>query len=70
MMLAYLPGSRILYASDLFQAGRDGPPEYAWEVAEVARREKLEPVTVFAMHSDPTPWEKLLELARPAPPAR
>jgi hypothetical protein len=66
MMLAYLPGERILYASDLFQAGRDGPPEYAWEVAEVARRERLDVRTVFAMHSDPTPWEKLLALAAPA----
>jgi len=62
MMLAYLPGSRILYASDLFQAGRDGPPEYAWEVADTARRERLDVATVFAMHSDPTPWEKLLAL--------
>ena len=66
MMLAYLPGARILYASDLFQAGRDGPPEYAWEVAEVARRERLDVRTVFAMHSDPTSWEKLIALATPA----
>ena len=62
MMLAFLPESGLLYASDLFQAGRGGPPEYAWEVAEVARREQLNVRTVFAMHSDPTPWEKLLEL--------
>jgi hypothetical protein len=68
MMLAYLPGSRLLYASDLFQAGRGGPPEYAWEVAEVARRENLSVDTVFAMHSDPTPWEKLVELVKAAPP--
>ena len=41
MMLAFLPEPGLLYASDLFQAGRGGPPEYAWEVAEVARREHL-----------------------------
>ncbi|HEX4438753.1 MAG TPA: MBL fold metallo-hydrolase [Thermoanaerobaculia bacterium] len=68
MMLAYLPGSKVLYASDLFQAGRDGPPEYAWEVADTARREKLDVTTVFAMHSDPTPWGKLIELTAPPAP--
>jgi len=66
MMLAYIPNGRLLYASDLFQAGRGGPPEYAWEVAEVARREKLDVATVFAMHSDPTPWDELLELVNAA----
>jgi hypothetical protein len=68
MMLAYLPDSRILYASDLFQASRGGPPEYAWEVVETARRERLDVASVFAMHSDPTPWEKMLELLPRAPP--
>ena len=66
MMLAFLPEPGLLYASDLFQAGRGGPPEYAWEVAEVARREHLSVRTVFAMHSDPTPWDKLLELVEAA----
>ena len=66
MMLAFLPEHGLLYASDLFQAGRGGPPEYAWEVAEVARREHLQVRTVFAMHSDPTPWDKLLELVEAA----
>ena len=66
MMLAFLPEPGLLYASDLFQAGRGGPPEYAWEVAEVARREQLQVRTVFAMHSDPTPWDKLLELVEAA----
>jgi hypothetical protein len=73
MMLAYIPNGRLLYASDLFQAGRGGPPEYAWEVSEAARREGLDVATVFAMHSDPTPWASLLDLVnaasapRPAP---
>jgi hypothetical protein len=61
MMLAFLPDSGVLYASDLYQSGRGGPPEYAWEVAEVARREHLDVKTVFAMHSDPAPWQTLLD---------
>jgi len=61
MMLAFLPDSGVLYASDLYQSGRGGPPEYAWEVAEVARREHLNVKTVFAMHSDPAPWQTLLD---------
>jgi hypothetical protein len=66
MMLAFLPDSGVLYASDLYQSGRGGPPEYAWEVAEVARREKLNVKTVFAMHSDPAPWQALLDVVSKA----
>jgi len=66
MMMAYLPGPRILYASDLYQSGRGGPPEYAWEVAEAVRREHLDVKTVFAMHSDPAPWQSLLDLVEKA----
>ena len=66
MMLAFLPETGLLWASDLFQAGRDGPPEYVWEILEAARREKLEVKTVVAMHSDPTPWTKLVEIVETA----
>ena len=66
MMLAFLPGPGILYASDLYQTGRGGPPEYAWEVAEVAQRERLQVKTVFAMHSDPQPWAALIEVVAKA----
>jgi hypothetical protein len=66
MMLAFLPGSGILYASDLYQSGRNGPPEYAWEVADAARRERLNVKTVFAMHSDPAPWQTLLDVVSKA----
>lgn len=66
MMLAFLPGRGILYASDLYQAGQNGPPEYVWEVTEVARRERLDVKTVFAMHSDPVPWETLLAIVETA----
>jgi len=70
MMLAFLPGPGILYASDLYQTGRGGPPEYAWEVSEVARRERLQVRTVFAMHSDPQAWEELIAVVEKAAKAR
>jgi hypothetical protein len=66
MMLAFLPEPGILYASDLYQSGQGGPPEYAWEVAEVARRERLNVKTVFAMHSDPAAWQTLLDVVSKA----
>jgi hypothetical protein len=66
MMLAFLPGPGILYASDLYQSGRNGPPEYAWEVADAARRERLSVKTVFAMHSDPAPWQTLIDVVSKA----
>jgi hypothetical protein len=66
MMMAFLPGAGVLYASDLYQSGRNGPPEYAWEVADAVRREHLEVKTMFAMHSDPAPWQSLLDLVEKA----
>ena len=66
MMMAFLPGPGILYASDLYQSGRGGPPEYAWEVADAVRHEKLAVTTVFAMHSDPASWQSLLDLVAAA----
>jgi len=70
MMMAFLPGPGILYASDLYQIGQGGPPEYAWEVADAVRREKLDVRTVFAMHSDPAPWQSLLDLVAAAAKVR
>jgi hypothetical protein len=66
MMMAFLPGPGILYASDLYQSGRNGPPEYAWEVTDAVRREQLDVKTVFAMHSDPAPWQSLLDVVAKA----
>ncbi len=66
MMMAFLPGQGILYASDLYQSGRNGPPEYAWEVIDAARRERLDVKTVFAMHSEPAPWQSLLDIVEKA----
>ncbi|MGE3191304.1 MAG: hypothetical protein AB7N90_16595, partial [Vicinamibacterales bacterium] len=61
-MLAYLPGHRLLYADDMIQMGRNGPPEYAWEVAEAVRRNGLAVDTVFAMHTLPTPWANIMKI--------
>jgi hypothetical protein len=59
MLLAYLPGRRLLYASDLLQKMPDGSfftVEYPLEVAEAVRRERLDVDTVFAMHLSPIPF--------------
>lgn len=66
MMMAYLPETGLLYATDLFQGSRDGPPEYAWEVAEAVRRNHLHVTRLFAMHTDLTPWSRLLEILEKA----
>ena len=77
MMLAWLPERRILYASDLLQIMPDGTafwPEYLIEVAAVVEREGLDPETVFAMHTQPMRWERVVEILAAAggapPPAR
>lgn len=62
MMLAWLPGARLLYSSDLIQRGRAGSntffmPMMLAEVAAAAEREQLGPIErVFGMHLPPTPW--------------
>lgn len=63
MMLAYLPGRRVLYASDLLQRMPDGTfffAEYPYELAETVRRERLDVQTVSAMHMSPIPWAEVL----------
>jgi hypothetical protein len=63
MMLAYLPGRRVLYASDLLQRMPDGSfffAEYPYELAETVRRERLDVQTVSAMHMSPIPWPNVL----------
>jgi hypothetical protein len=69
MMLAYLPGRRVLYASDLLQRMPDGSfffPEYPYELAETVRREHLDVQTVSAMHMSPIPWPDVLAAVRQA----
>lgn len=65
MMLAWLPGRRILFASDLLQLQPDGTlwnPVYLREVRDAVEREGLEPETVFALHTPPMPWSRALEM--------
>jgi len=62
MMVAYLPGRRVLYASDLLQRLPDGTfffAEYPYELAETVRRERLDVQTVSAMHMSPIPWAEV-----------
>lgn len=73
MMAVYLPGHRVLYASDLVQ--RQGPdffwPSYLMEVAAVVERHGLDPERVMALHLSPTPWDEVTgaldRLAAPTP---
>lgn len=61
-MLAYFPGRRALYASDLAQpAGSAGPwaAEYYDEVRSAVERERLDVATLFAMHMTPVPWSDI-----------
>ncbi len=64
MLMAWFPQHRLLYASDLVQGPMpDGSfflPQYLSEVRDAAAREKLQPESVFAMHSPKTPWAKVL----------
>ena len=63
MMMAYLPGQRLLYGSDLVQGAQaDGTffmPQYLSELMEAVSRKQLEPGNVFAMHTGVTPWAKV-----------
>lgn len=66
MMVAYLPGSNLLYASDLLQYNRDRTgffnPVYPAELAAAVEREDITAIDrVWAMHMDPIPWSKVSE---------
>ena len=66
MMMAYLPGLKLLYASDLLQFNRDGKtffnPVYPAELAVAVKREDLGAVEqTWAMHANPIPWSRVTE---------
>lgn len=78
MMLAHLPGRRLLYTSDeVMHASRDKTaffmPSFLVDVQGAVTRAGIPAVdTIFGMHLTPTPWsvfEAALAKARPAPPA-
>ncbi|CAN5805189.1 hypothetical protein BH18ACI5_BH18ACI5_28230 [soil metagenome] len=65
MMIAYLPGRKLAYSSDLIQPGRTPGsffmPGMIAEVTTALMREKAgEPATVVGMHLMPTPWEQVV----------
>ena len=64
MVAAYVPEHRLLYASDLVQRRPGGGffmTEYLHEVRALVEREGLDVETVFAMHTAPMPWSKVLD---------
>lgn len=73
MMMAYFPGHRILWGSDLVQGPlADGSffmPQYLSELADAVGREGLAPETVMGMHRTPIEWSRvtaaLAGIARP-----
>lgn len=70
MAAVWMPGRRLLYASDMLQRNRDGSffmPSMLAEIDALVRRERLDPDRVIAMHLAPTPWTEItaaLEKAR------
>src|SRR5262249_275480 len=67
MMLAWLPGAKALYSTDLIQHAGPRPaamffrPMRPAEVEAAARGGKLEGIDrVFGMHLTPTPWATVL----------
>jgi hypothetical protein len=74
MVMVYLPGRRLLYASDLLQPLPEGGfffPQYAAEVAAAVRRGGLAVDSVFGMHLSPVPWQSVVDAvarAEQAPP--
>jgi hypothetical protein len=62
-LMAWIPGSRFLWASDYIQSVTR-PTAYAAEVAAAVRREGMEPEQVAAQHIGLTSWKKVEELVR------
>jgi glyoxylase-like metal-dependent hydrolase (beta-lactamase superfamily II) len=59
MMLVWLPGRRLLYASDVVVPDAFEPVftrAYQAELARIVRRERLDVDRVFGEHLTPTPW--------------
>ncbi|MBF5041699.1 MBL fold metallo-hydrolase [Aggregicoccus sp. 17bor-14] len=63
MLMAWLPGQRLLYGSDLVQRGPEGgffAPQYLAELSDAAAREGVKPERVFAMHTGAIPWTEVV----------
>jgi len=72
MMIAYLPGLKLAYSSDLIQRGRTGGffmPGMLAEVTRALEREKAGvPAQVVGMHLTPTPWSEIVAALREITP--
>lgn len=74
-LLSFIPGSRVLFAADVFVPRRFEPTfwrQVIYELTEIVGREEVEPELVSAIHLEPTGWSAFIEEARrsQAPPAR
>lgn len=70
-MMAYLPGLRLLYGSDPFQATGDGSYRTQQAVSELIQavdRHGLKPRSFAMMHVAPTSWTELLASVKAAKP--
>jgi len=74
-LFVYLPSSKILYTSDLFQRDSSGNfflPQTVSEALDVVKREHLEVNLDIGMHLVPTPWtevERVVALVPGMPPS-
>ena len=74
-LFVYLPSSKILYTSDLFQRDSSGNfflPQTVSEALDVVKREHLEVNLDIGMHLAPTPWtevERVVALVPSMPPS-
>ena len=70
MMIAYLPGLKLAYSSDLIQPGQKGgffmPGMLQEVVAALAREQVATPDRVVGMHLTPTPWQEVEAAVRDA----
>jgi hypothetical protein len=64
MIMIYAPRLKLLYGSDLVQPLPTGGffmPQYISELQNAAERERLDVERVYAIHSPPLEWKKVLE---------
>jgi hypothetical protein len=59
--MAWLPGRRVLWASDYIQSVR-GPSQYTTEVCEAVKRAGIAPERVVAQHIPVTAWDVVAKL--------
>jgi hypothetical protein len=72
-MMVYFPEHRLLYTSDLFSFRSDGSaflPQFVQEMIDTVKREGLEVKNTVGMHYDMTPWQKVVDSAKPTQPEK